>query len=143
MTPAVDQLGRRFDGASVVGRLRTDDRRPAQATTNGDWRGALGCGVVAQLTVVVVAPAPGGAGAGEPAGVVNAGGDRGERHPSLMHCHWDVLIGRGVVAQLAVHVPTPAVGGACAGEPAGVPAARRNRGERHTALLHRYGGVPF
>ena len=89
---------------------------------DGDWDAGVGGGVVTQLTVDIPSPAIGLIGSGEGAGVVIASGDGLEASNAGWHLDgdWDAGVGGGVVTQLTLAVPSPAVGLTSGSEGAGV-----------------------
>src|SRR5437773_511064 len=65
----------------------------------------------------------------------------GDSRPSLHHAYWGQPVGRGPVAELALYVAAPAIGGARGRDPAGVDSASRHRSEAHTGRrLHEHRG---
>src|SRR5437667_6178303 len=97
-------------------------------------------GPVAELAVEIPAPAIGGARRRDPTGIAVAGAHRSEAHAA----HHDPRAqpgknGRGPVAELAVVVSAPAIGGARSRDPAGVVEAGAHGREAHSAH-HEYRG---
>ena len=92
-----------------------------------------GRGPVAELAGTVGAPAVGGTCGRDPAGVIAPHAHREEAHARPgRHGHRGQLAGPAPVAELAVGVEAPAVGGTCGRDPAGVTSARAHRGKAHT-----------
>src|SRR2546421_73062 len=98
---------------------------------DGDRGLAVGRRPVPELTVVVAAQALDPAGAGERAGVVETGGDRGHAAGEAGDGPRGMAVGPRPVPELAVTVVAPARDSARAGERAGVAHADGDRG--HTA----------
>src|SRR5437762_6061720 len=100
----------------------------------------IGRGPVAELAVEIPAPATGDARRRDPTGIAVAGAHRSEAHAA----HHEPRAqpgknGRGPVAELAVVVYAPAIGGARSRDPAGVVEAGAHGDEAHAAH-HEYRG---
>jgi len=115
------------DSAGVV--IASGDELEADAGwhLDGDWDAGVGGGVVTQLTVDIPSPAIGLIGSGEGAGVIIAGSNELEADAGWhLDGDWDAGVGGGVVTQLTLDIPSPAIGLIGSGEGAGVGVADSN-----------------
>ena len=124
--PAVGLIGS-GEGAGVVIADSNGLEADAGWHLDGDWDAGVGGGVVTQLTLVIQPPAVGLIGSGEGAGVVIADSNGLEADAGWhLDGDWDAGVGGGVVTQLTLAVPSPAVGFAFVGEGAGVAVTNSN-----------------
>ena len=110
------------DGAGVVIAGSNGLEADAGWHLDGDWDAGVGGGIVAQLTISIPSPTVGFAFVGEGAGVGIASSNGLEASNAGWHLDgdWDAGACGGVVAQLTISIPSPAVGFAFVGDGAGV-----------------------
>ena len=126
------------DGAGAIAAGSNGLEADAGWHLDGDWDAGVGGGVVTQLTTITPPPAVGFAFAGKGAGVVIASGDGLEASNAGWHLDgdWDAGVGGGVVTQLTVDIPSPAIGLIGSGEGAGVVIASGDGLEASNAGWH-------
>ena len=125
------------EGAGVIAADSNGLEADAGWHLDGDWDAGAGGGVVTQLTTTTISPAVGFAFAGDGAGAIAAGSNGLEADAGWhLDGDWDAGVGGGVVTQLTVDIPSPAIGLIGSGEGAGVVIASGDGLEASNAGWH-------
>ncbi|MCO5319824.1 MAG: hypothetical protein M9922_00335 [Microthrixaceae bacterium] len=124
-------------------RAGSDGGDAAGEATNLHRHARIGRGAVAELPVIVLAPAPDRSASGDRTRMPRAGSDGGDAAGEAINLHRDARIGRGAVAELPVIVLAPAPDRSASGDRTRVMRAGSDGGDAagEAINLHRHARI--